>query len=351
MTFGIDDQNPQALTRRELRERERANGIAGASAAVVPSTPSIPPAGQVVSAAPAATPAAFPQFPGTTPTAVVASLGGSIYVPPAPAASSYAFPAPGDAHPRTAPGTPVGTRQSSSKAPKRTVRTIGSRLLSLGALVLVGAFVVAGSLPANAFYDPSTQLLSSDVATPKDLQSIEVASNVQSGSTTRDKWSVLSWADVLKERYGTRDFTYTVGMGPIRWPFPAPVPISSGFGERVAPCRGCSSHHMGVDFTPGNGAPIFVIADGVVIEHKDDRWGFGNHVIIEHHINGHVVTTTYAHMQHGSSPLKIGEEVKVGDFIGLVGMTGTATGAHLHLEITVDGVKVDPFQFLKTNAS
>ena len=108
---------------------------------------------------------------------------------------------------------------------------------------------------------------------------------------------------------------------------------------------------MGVDFTPGNGTPIFVIADGTVIEARDDYYGFGNHVIIEHQINGHTITTLYAHMQHGSSTLVVGQAVKVGDLIGLVGQTGTATGPHLHLEITVDGVKVDPFAWLKANAN
>ena len=336
MTFGIDDQNTPALTRRELRERERA-------AEVARETP----------VAPAAAPAALPQYTPPAPPAVVASLGGSTFVPPAPAASSLPFATADGQQQRTAPGTPIATRQSTAGAPKRTVRTIGSRLLSLGAIVLVGAFVVGVSLPANAFRDPSTALFGAGLGDgpPDDTQSIEVADDVVSSSTTRDKWTVLSWAEVLQDRYGSRDFTYTVGMGPIRWPFPAPVPISSGFGERVAPCRGCSSHHMGVDFTPGNGAAIFAIADGVVITAQDDMWGFGNHVIIEHQIDGHVVTSTYAHMQHGSSPLKVGDEIKVGDFVGLVGMTGTATGPHLHLEITLDGAKVDPFEFLKTKAS
>jgi murein DD-endopeptidase MepM/ murein hydrolase activator NlpD len=208
------------------------------------------------------------------------------------------------------------------------------------------------SVPANAFYSPSSAMAAEDaVAEPKALQTVEVASNVEGATATRDKWSVLSWAEVLKERYGTRSFDYTPGNGTIRWPFPFAVPISSGFGERVAPCRGCSSHHMGVDFTPGYGSAIFVIADGVVIESRDDAYGFGNHVIIEHEINGHTITSLYAHMQHGSTLLQVGDVVKVGDFIGLVGQTGTATGAHLHFEITVDGVKVDPFTWLKTNAN
>jgi murein DD-endopeptidase MepM/ murein hydrolase activator NlpD len=332
MTQGQDFEQSTptpALTRRELRERERAaegnSVLAGPSAAASQAAP---------------------------------QASTSTFVPSAPAAATSPFPfhPPAASAPPKRPHTPaagIASRQS-SVAPRRIARTVGSRLLSLGALVLAGALAFGMSVPANAFYAPSSALAEDSggggVAT-KSLQSVEVASNVQGASTERDNWSVLSWAEVLKERYGTRDYNYTVGMGPVRWPFPFAVEISSGFGDRVAPCRGCSSHHMGVDFNPGNGAAIFSIADGVVIEHSDDAYGYGNHVIIQHSIDGHIVTSLYAHMQHGTSPLNVGDVVKVGDFIGLVGQTGTATGPHLHLEITLDGVKVDPFAFLKSRAS
>jgi murein DD-endopeptidase MepM/ murein hydrolase activator NlpD len=52
----------------------------------------------------------------------------------------------------------------------------------------------------------------------------------------------------------------------------------------------------------------------------------------------------------GSSPLVVGQTVKVGDLVGLVGSTGASTGAHLHLEIHLDGVFVDPFAWLQANA-
>jgi hypothetical protein len=313
---------PQALTRRELRERERA-------------------------AAPAS------EAPGAS-AATPSPAGGNTYVPSAPTDAPFQFSyppsAPGSAPtlPRAIAGVPIATRQSKASSP-RIARTIGSRLLSLGALVFAGALAFGMSVPANAFYTPSSALPEASLASDSVLQSVEVAANVEGASAARDSFKVLSWAEVLKERYGTRSFSYNAnGMGPVRWPFPQAVPISSGFGERVAPCRGCSSHHMGLDFNPGNGAAIFAIADGVVTLHQEDQWGFGNHVMIRHVIDGHDVISTYAHMQYGSSPLNPGDVVKVGDFVGLVGATGTATGAHLHFEITLDGMKVDPFAFLKS---
>jgi murein DD-endopeptidase MepM/ murein hydrolase activator NlpD len=248
-----------------------------------------------------------------------------------------------------------------SKRPERshpTARKVGSRLLSLGAMIFAGALAVGMSVPANAFGptggDSAAVAETSPSAAKTQSQSVEVASTVTAESTARDAYTVTSWAQMLQLKYGTRDYAYTVGTGSIRWPFPYTVPISSGFGERAAPCRACSSIHMGVDFTPGGGAPIYAIADGVVTTHDDDSGGFGNHVIIDHGNllgDGVDIASLYAHMQHGSSPLVVGQTIHVGDFIGLVGMTGTATGNHLHLEIHQDGVQVDPFAWLKAHSN
>ncbi len=257
-------------------------------------------------------------------------------------------------------GARVAVATTSASRPVRAgssrARSVGSRILSFSAMIFAGALAVGMSVPANAFNPvggdgSEAPLLAVDQAPPVGTQSMAAGAAVEKTSAARDEYTVTSWAEMLRLQYGTRDYNYSLGdpNGPIRWPFPYAVPISSGYGERSAPCRGCSSMHMGVDFTPGVGTPIYAIADGVVTTSLQDQWGFGTHVIITHTINGQTVTSTYAHMQAGSTALAVGDAIGVGDFIGTVGMTGTATGNHLHFEIAVAGVTVDPFAWLQAN--
>jgi murein DD-endopeptidase MepM/ murein hydrolase activator NlpD len=259
------------------------------------------------------------------------------------------------------PIVPSGSTRPATTQTKGSsrARTIGSRVLSVAAMVFAGALAVGMSVPANAFNNGSDEQVLSGAATgtetaAKEGQTLDVAATATMSGAARDTFTVTSWAEMLRLQYGTRDYSYEMGdpNGPIRWPFPYPVPISSGFGERAAPCYGCSSMHMGVDFTPGAGTPIYAIASGTVTVHDDDAYGFGNHVIIDHGNllgDGNDIQSLYAHMQHQSSSLKVGDHIEVGDFIGLVGMTGTATGNHLHFEIHVNEVPVDPFAWLQLN--
>ena len=233
-------------------------------------------------------------------------------------------------------------------APKKSA---GKRVLSFAAMLFAGALAVGMTVPANAFdFGTNDTELAESLALP--AQSLEVDPTLVSFSE-RDAWTVTSWAEMLRQRYGNRSFDYTIGNGPIRWPFPYAVPISSGFGDRAAPCRGCSTAHTGVDFSPGNGAAIFAMADGVVVEHGESGTSWGNYVVIEHLIDGEAVFSGYAHMQSASSPLNVGDVIKVGDFVGLVGATGQATGAHLHFTISIGSRMsyVDPFTYLKLKAT
>lgn len=146
----------------------------------------------------------------------------------------------------------------------------------------------------------------------------------------------------------TREQFQVITFTPVQWPLAPTTDISSGFGWRVAPCSwGCSSDHKGVDFDPGYGASIHVVADGVVVESSSDG-GLGQHLIIKHDIDGKMVETVYGHMIYGSNTVGVGDKVKMGEVIGHVGSTGASTGPHLHFEVRPGGGDaIEPLAWLK----
>jgi len=228
------------------------------------------------------------------------------------------------------------------RAIRRIARETWSTSIRGLVVLVIGAFMVSLTLPTTGFnlampgyaatetgvHQEITAASNSDVATPITLGTFRIS----------------NYGDLLKLRYGSGNFSYSVAStGTVRWPFQYAAPISSPFGARVAPCSACSTYHQGLDFDPKEGSAIYAIADGVVKEVHNDTWGFGRWVVIRHNLNGLVFDSLYAHMERKSVELKEGDEVKVWDYVGRVGNTGTSTGAHLHLEIHVDGVPVDPF--------
>ena len=103
--------------------------------------------------------------------------------------------------------------------------------------------------------------------------------------------------------------------------------------------------HEGVDFTPGAGSPIQAIADGVVRIATNSGGAYGVTVVIDHVIDGQLVSSRYAHMQYGSLQVAVGQHVTVGTVIGRTGNTGRSFGAHTHFEILHerhDGDRPDP---------
>jgi murein DD-endopeptidase MepM/ murein hydrolase activator NlpD len=132
----------------------------------------------------------------------------------------------------------------------------------------------------------------------------------------------------------------------VGWPLSSGTTMTADFGARPAPCAGCSSNHLGIDWTPGAGTPISAVAAGVVTE-ATSSGAFGVHVKIKHTIGGTTYTSLYAHMQAGSMTVSVGDSVGVGQQIGRVGSTGASTGAHLHLEIhNAGGTPIDPYAWL-----
>ena len=140
--------------------------------------------------------------------------------------------------------------------------------------------------------------------------------------------------------------------GAVRWPFPGSVRLSSPYGPREAPCGGCSTFHKGLDMLPGEGAPASAVADGVVREVSAfDNGGFGVYAIVDHTIDGQLVSSVYAHFQSGSLQVTAGQSVGVGTHLGNVGSTGQSTGPHLHFEILIGGVTpTDPYAWLTERA-
>ncbi|MBC7442030.1 MAG: M23 family metallopeptidase [Ramlibacter sp.] len=138
----------------------------------------------------------------------------------------------------------------------------------------------------------------------------------------------------------------------IRWPFPSAVRLSDVFGPRAEPCDGCSAFHKGLDMLPGEGATVGAIADGVVrsVSATDDG-GLGVHAVIDHTVDGQLVSSVYAHFQSGSLQVSEGQAISVGQHLGNVGTTGQSTGPHLHFEILLDGATpTDPYAWLTERA-
>jgi len=251
------------------------------------------------------------------------------------------------ARPTSVRRTLSSTKPVSSRPQGR--QSVPRRIFSFGALLFVAALVVGMSVPANAFFSDSSTMVA--VTAPASLpgQSVEVSEDAVAALPVRDGYEVKTYAQQLQEKYANVSYTFSATSGAVRWPFPYAVTITDGFGPRPISVSG-TAFHNGVDFTPGEGTPIYAIADGVVSVHSEDQGGFGNHVILQHDIGGQDIESLYGHMQFGSSPLVVGEQVRVGDFIGLVGNTGTSYGAHLHFELHVDKTPVDPFVWLTNNA-
>jgi murein DD-endopeptidase MepM/ murein hydrolase activator NlpD len=145
--------------------------------------------------------------------------------------------------------------------------------------------------------------------------------------------------------------------------FKPPQSKTSIAGAYSAISQGYSSGHSGIDITADNGAPVESLSDGKVIKIADeDKYcpgkGYGKLVMIEDSKGDH--TFLYAHL--GRQLVDYGDEVKNGDTIGTVGMTGRTTGPHLHLTVfktetlktenhacggRLTGETINPARFLK----
>ncbi|HLU05430.1 MAG TPA: M23 family metallopeptidase [Woeseiaceae bacterium] len=120
--------------------------------------------------------------------------------------------------------------------------------------------------------------------------------------------------------------------------------MSSYFGKRTDPFTGKPANHRGVDFAGKAGAEILAVADGVVTW-SSKRYGYGELVEINH---GNGYATRYAH--NSENLVAVGDEVKKGETVALMGDTGRATGPNLHFEVLHQGKQVNPVNFIRQGA-
>jgi murein DD-endopeptidase MepM/ murein hydrolase activator NlpD len=117
--------------------------------------------------------------------------------------------------------------------------------------------------------------------------------------------------------------------------------VASGFGMRTHPVTKTKKMHKGVDYVLEKGSVVMATADGKVILVEHLKTGRGNNITIQHANN---ITTSYCHLEEVKVALN--QMVSQKDIIGTVGSTGYATGPHLHYEIEVDGVNVNPISYI-----
>jgi murein DD-endopeptidase MepM/ murein hydrolase activator NlpD len=122
--------------------------------------------------------------------------------------------------------------------------------------------------------------------------------------------------------------------------WPVRGPITAGFGERMDPFSGEGAFHPGVDIAAPVGTDVEAAGDGLILEAGRDA-GYGKCILIDH---GDGITTLYGHLSNVF--VVVGEQVKRGEIIGTVGITGRTTGPHLHYEVRIHDTPVNPMKFL-----
>ena len=116
--------------------------------------------------------------------------------------------------------------------------------------------------------------------------------------------------------------------------------VTSGFGFRTNPFTGLTQMHEGMDISNRIGTLVTATADGIISDIGDD-WAHGKILVISH---GFGLITRYSHLS--KVLVRVGQKVKRGDKIAEVGMTGKTTGPHLHYEVRLNGIPINPMRYI-----
>jgi murein DD-endopeptidase MepM/ murein hydrolase activator NlpD len=194
----------------------------------------------------------------------------------------------------------------------------------------------------------SLQTLASEISIATGFkQKMEGPSNIAAEGTLAPTYS-----ESLQEYYFLRSVSgfkrnsfsqkYHTKAQPSSWPINGR--LEGGFGMRIDPFSGEGAHHTGVDIIAPTGTIVRATGDGVV---QSAEWsgGYGRLVVIDH---GAGVHTWYAHLSKFN--VLPGQEIRQGEIVGLVGSTGRVTAPHLHYEVRLGSIPVNPMTYLKRPA-
>ena len=190
-----------------------------------------------------------------------------------------------------------------------------------------GLFGVGGSAPDDL--NPEIELTQRHQRLMKDMHSqigqLDKASDYQ----REDFQSLLAKLEAQKNV-----LAHTPAIKPVQgW-------ITSGFGYRKSPFTGKKEFHKGLDIANRKGTEVVATADGVV-SFVGQQGNFGNLMVIDH---GHGLSTRYAHLS--KTLIKRGDNVTRGQTIAQMGNTGRSTGPHLHYEVRLNGIPVNPTKYI-----
>lgn len=219
-------------------------------------------------------------------------------------------------------------------------------ITKLVALCCGALLVSAASTPAfaNTANSAATTTASADIVEPVRGDQIDpLASGDQRFKSLFASWTAIErtspQAGGLAETAYSAPFARPTVSVPSRMPLEGAA-LTSGYGMRTHPVLGGRRQHSGIDLAAATGTPVYATVDGV-IGRADWYSSYGLYVAIEH---GASMQTRYAHLSRLA--VAAGDNVKKGDLIGYVGSTGRSTGPHLHYEVRIDGLAVNPIPYM-----
>ena len=202
------------------------------------------------------------------------------------------------------------------------------RLFSRIAIVF-GAAIATAAVPAHAN--------SSSAAAVDVTDAVEEAQSPLGNGDAQFRQLFASWENLDTEN------GQPVALPTVSVPSSMPLEnfrVSSSYGMRDHPVLRKRARHNGIDLAAPTGTPIYATADGT-IERANWFSSYGNYIQIDH---GNAIETRFGHLSR--IVVSDGQKVHKGDLIGYVGSTGRSTGPHLHYEVRVDGVAVDPSPYM-----